>query len=231
MGKNKEEVKEVKEDLKQRDILITELYLSKEIDGIIKGFTIDYFEELKSELFIALCKMPYKKILQAKIDGYLIYHIVRVLRNQFNSETSYFYKDFKKERIEHINSNVNVDSEFITEGSKDLDRQLYFNALLEEENTIFENINSYLKTINEVDAILFRIRFKLGEYNIYDGEKRDKECKRSVSPYRRIIAFISIGELTIGHTTVFNSITKTIKGLKEYLSAKGITYNIDETDY
>ena len=227
----KSNVEEEMEDLKKRDKLITELYLSKEIDGIIKGFTIDYFEELKSELFIALCKMPYKKILKAKGDGYLVYHIIRVLKNQFNSETSYFYKDFKKERIEHINSNVNVDSEFITEGSRELDRQLYFNALLEEENTIFEAINSYLKTINEVDAILFRIRFKLGEYNIYDGEKRDTGCKRSVSPYRRIIAFISVGELTIGHTTVFNSVTKTIKGLKEYLSEKGINYNIDETDY
>lgn len=55
----------------------------------------NYRDDFKQELFIILLEMPNAKISQLHKDNELLRYIVGVIKNQYNSKTSSFYRKYK----------------------------------------------------------------------------------------------------------------------------------------
>lgn len=89
--------------------MIDQLYNDKRIDEACKKIAKgnDLWQDLKQELFVVLCEYDQSKIKEIIEKKQIMYFIVRILLNFYNSKTSPFYKKFK-----HINDEV-IDLKFI----------------------------------------------------------------------------------------------------------------------
>jgi len=89
--------------------MIDQLYNDKRIDDACKKIAKgnDLWQDLKQELFVVLCEYDQSKIKEIIEKKQIMYFIVRILLNFYNSKTSPFYKKFK-----HINDEV-IDLKFI----------------------------------------------------------------------------------------------------------------------
>lgn len=83
--------------------LIEQLYKDKKIDDACKKITKgnDLWQDLKNELFIILCEYNQNTLIEINNKKQIMYFIVRILLNLYNSKTSTFYKKYK-----HINDEV-----------------------------------------------------------------------------------------------------------------------------
>jgi hypothetical protein len=80
-----------------REIIITELYNSKDInEAIAKMQPIELQDELKQEVFLVLCEMDTDKLFMMYEQGYLKYFIVRTILNMAKSDRSNFYRKFRQ---------------------------------------------------------------------------------------------------------------------------------------
>jgi len=89
--------------------MIDQLFKDKRIDEACKKIAKgnDLWQDLKQELFVVLCEYDQSKIKEIIEKKQIMYFIVRILLNFYNSKTSTFYKKFK-----HINDEV-IDLKFI----------------------------------------------------------------------------------------------------------------------
>lgn len=89
--------------------MIDQLFKDKRIDEACKKIAKgnDLWQDLKQELFVVLCEYDQSKIKEIIEKKQIMYFIVRILLNFYNSKTSPFYKKFK-----HINDEV-IDLKFI----------------------------------------------------------------------------------------------------------------------
>ena len=80
-----------------RDTIISELYLSKDInDAIGKMQPYELQDDLKQEVFLVLCEMEEDRLFQMFNDGYLKYFIVRTILNMAKSDRSNFSRTFRR---------------------------------------------------------------------------------------------------------------------------------------
>lgn len=89
--------------------MIDQLFKDKRIDDACKKVAKgnDLWQDLKQELFVVLCEYDQQKLKEIIDKKQIMYFIVRILLNFYNSKTSTFYKKFK-----HINDEV-IDLKFI----------------------------------------------------------------------------------------------------------------------
>lgn len=89
--------------------MIDQLFKDKRIDDACKKVAKgnDLWQDLKQELFVVLCEYDQSKLKEIIDKKQIMYFIVRILLNFYNSKTSTFYKKFK-----HINDEV-IDIKFI----------------------------------------------------------------------------------------------------------------------
>lgn len=89
--------------------MIDQLFKDKRIDEACKKIAKgnDLWKDLKQELFVVLCEYDQSKLKEIIDKKQIMYFIVRILLNFYNSKTSTFYKKFK-----HINDEV-IDLKFI----------------------------------------------------------------------------------------------------------------------
>lgn len=89
--------------------MIDKLFADKRIDEACKKVAKgnDLWQDLKQELFVVLCEYDQQKLKEVIDKKQIMYFIVRILLNFYNSKTSPFYKKFK-----HINDEV-IDLKFI----------------------------------------------------------------------------------------------------------------------
>lgn len=89
--------------------MIDQLFKDKRIDDACKKIAKgnDLWQDLKQELFVVLCEYDQQKLKEIIDKKQIMYFIVRILLNFYNSKTSTFYKKFK-----HINDEV-IDLKFI----------------------------------------------------------------------------------------------------------------------
>lgn len=81
----------------EKNAIITELYLSKDInDAIGKMQPYELQADLRQEVFLVLCEMDEDRLIQMFNDGYLKYFIVRTILNMAKSDRSNFSKTFRK---------------------------------------------------------------------------------------------------------------------------------------
>lgn len=195
----------------EKDKIITDLYSSKEIDDIInnitKGDTLA--QDLKSELFYILCSMSYDKLKAAKDGGYLIYLCINILKKQYNSSTSPFHKKYR-----NYNHNLEYNEEIQNESLTDVN--------LDFENMVLSEVNKVLETLNYIDRELFKIYYKMDEYDRWIGSKRDTNCEKNISSTRKIERKLAIQslkgqkKLTIDHSTIALSLKNTLNIIKEH---------------
>ena len=188
--------------------LITDLYnnekLNQAINNITKGDPLA--EDLKSELFYILCGMPYEKLQAAEEDGYLLFLCINILKKQYNSSTSPFHKKYRTKT-----------SELVYEVEDDVDT-----SYLDYEAEVIQEINKFLETLAYTDRELFKIYYKMGEYDRWIGSKRDTNCTKNISSSRKIERKLAIQSIkgqkrvTIDHSTIALSVKNTLEKLKKH---------------
>ena len=174
-----------------KDIL-TNLWKSGMVDEIILNITKNnpLAEDLKSELFLILLEMPESKIQSAYNGKWLTYLVVNVIKKMWNSNTSPFYKKWRKQL-----PNWSADETPFP------------------ENLIGDIIKA-VEVLPLVERELFMMRYKIGKYDRWLGDWRDMKCKKSISSFRSIENKLQIGGLKIDHSTVGVYHKKTITHLR-----------------
>jgi Rps23 Pro-64 3,4-dihydroxylase Tpa1-like proline 4-hydroxylase len=76
--------------------IINDVANSKEYVKLCKTIAKDYSDDLFQDLIVILCEYNPEKLEQINTNGHLKWFIVRILKNQFNSATSPFYKTNKE---------------------------------------------------------------------------------------------------------------------------------------
>lgn len=113
--------------------MIDQLYNDKRIDEACKKIAKgnDLWQDLKQELFVVLCEYDMSKIKEIIDKKQIMYFIVRILLNFYNSKTSPFYKKYK-----HINDEI-IDLKFI----KQLEDENSYSDELDKIELAFEKAN------------------------------------------------------------------------------------------
>lgn len=77
--------------------MIDQLFKDKRIDDACKKIAKgnDLWQDLKQELFVVLCEYDQSKIKEIIEKKQIMYFIVRILLNFYNSKTSPFYKKYR----------------------------------------------------------------------------------------------------------------------------------------
>lgn len=185
------------------DILYKSVFIDEMINKLTNNSALRF--DMKQELFLILLEMDDDKIKAAYNERWINYLCVNIIKKQFHSNTSPFYKNYR------INNNeIKYNDEYI-------DDEYDFN--------IDEMYNDIIKWVDEnmklTDSELFKIYFKYGKYDRRIGEWRDVNCENAVSSTRKIERKLEIlgipgkRKITIDHSTISNSLRKTIKKIKE----------------
>lgn len=110
--------------------MIDQLFKDKRIDDACKKIAKgnDLWQDLKQELFVVLCEYDQSKLKEIIDKKQIMYFIVRILLNFYNSKTSTFYKKFK-----HINDEI-IDLKYI----KQLEDNYCYSDELDKIDLAFE---------------------------------------------------------------------------------------------
>jgi len=155
-------------------------------------------EDLKSELFLILLEMSPSKIVYSWQNKWIYYMIINILKKQYHSKTSPFHKKFRLEKPVDILPTLVAD-----EPDDDW-----------KEETL-KKINDFIENdLNIVDRELFKLYYKIGEYDRWIGELRDKDCEKPTSSYRKIEKKLTIDGVKVSRNTIGISHRKTIKKIK-----------------
>lgn len=201
-----------------KDQIIQELYTSEIIEEVLSNITKGNAlkEDLRGELFLILCEMNAERIKKAYNEKYLLYMCINILKKQYNSSTSPFHSKYRKNKTNELDGlDVVIDDEsYEDEHAKEV--------------IILTEVNKFLDTLGVVDRELFKIYYKMDDYDRWNGEKRDTTCKKNISSTRKIerkLALQSIDgqkRVTIDHSTIANSLKKTLEDLTKHLKKLGL---------
>ena len=152
--------------------ILTMLYINKDLDEIVNKITSNnpLKDDLKQDLFVILSEKDDEFIKNAYDNKFLIYYCVRILKNQYHSNTSPFHKTHRKTKSVEVKNLEVKDDEY--------------------DMILDENIEQIMHIINTkldyVDRELIKMYYKLEEYNRFDGRKRDISCDKTISSLRKV---------------------------------------------
>jgi hypothetical protein len=189
-----------------RNDILTELFKSPLLDDIIINITGGNIlkEDLKSELFLILMEMPEVKIIEAYNNRWLNYLCINILTKQWRSNTSPFYKNFKRESKNEEIKDIEDD-----------DIKIDYEA--------FNKIIKAIEVLPFVERELFKMRYKLDRYDKWFGDLRDENCKKEIYSYKKIEKKLQLETkshgkpITICHSTVHLLHKKSIKKIKKII--------------
>tara|TARA_R110000851_G_scaffold74070_3_gene163514 strand:- start:1841 stop:2467 length:627 start_codon:yes stop_codon:yes gene_type:complete len=201
-----------------KDSIISGLFTSEVIEEIVGNITRgnSLKDDLKAELFLILCEMSSERILEAHNKKYLMYMCINILKKQYNSSTSPFHTKYRK------NKSVELD------GTEQVVTSSNYDEEYSKENLILEATEVFLRTLSVVDRELFKIYYKMDNYDRWIGENRDTTCTKNISSTRKIERKLALANvegqkrITIDHSTVANSVKKTLKLLQTNLEDLGL---------
>lgn len=190
-----------------KSLILDKLWRDPLIDDILYNITGGNAlrEDLKSELFLILMEMKDQKIIKAWKEKWIHYLCVNILKKQWKSSTSPFYKKFKGEKSNDFSGDI-IDE------LDDFDYELL--------DKVLQIVETKLPL---VERELFMMRYKLGKYDRWLGVLRDKECQKAVYSYRKIeqklaITMVDGGQpITIDHSTVEKYHKRSIQKIKKLL--------------
>lgn len=143
-----------------RDQIITWLYSRRDLSLIIKKIAETKYlaEELTSTLFEILCKLPESELIDKYQRKIIDYSILTILKRQFHSSTSTFYKEVKKgeqgmseeqkdgyihyQNSEMLSSDESVYLDALEDAIKCLDYKHQNILILYKEEKTFRNISN-----------------------------------------------------------------------------------------
>ena len=81
--------------------IIEELYKSKDFNDCINKMEPDYLrDDLKAEVILVICEMDNERLQVLYNSGALAFFVVRVIMNMIKSNSSTFYRKYRKEHEE-----------------------------------------------------------------------------------------------------------------------------------
>tara|TARA_R110000851_G_scaffold329568_1_gene501564 strand:+ start:1586 stop:2215 length:630 start_codon:yes stop_codon:yes gene_type:complete len=201
-----------------KESIITELYNSEVIAGVVDNMTRgDALKgDLLGELFLILCEMKAERLKKAHREKYLVYMCINILKRQYNSSTSPFHTKYRKRKTSALEDTSETKTDEFT-----------YEDNHEREDAVLAETNKFLDRLGVVDRELFKIYYKMGKYDRWIGENRDTTCTKSISSTRKIEKKLALKAIegqkrvTIDHSTIANSIKKTLKALRKHLIKKG----------
>jgi hypothetical protein len=190
-----------------KNLILDKLFRSNLIDDILWNITGGHYlkEDLKSELFLILMEMSDQKIIAAHKNNWINYLCINILLKQWKSKKSAFYKKYKK--YEGVELKWDIMDE----------NDIFDYELLDKVLDIVENKLPF------VEKELFMMRYKIGKYDKWLGELRDKDCQKPVYSYRKIEKKLAIDTvnskkpITIDHSTVEKYHRRSIERIKKIL--------------
>lgn len=114
--------------------LIAKLYNDSNVNSMLKTINHYHCDDFKQELFLILLQMPEEKLFELQNKNELYPFINKIITNQTHSNTSEFYRKYRKhsELISYVGNFGEVECEL--ENSYDLQKS--YDAMLEEINKI-----------------------------------------------------------------------------------------------
>lgn len=196
-----------------RNTILTELFNSEKLNEIINNITKgnDLKDDLKSELFLILSEMKAAKLKAAYTGNYLLYLCINILKKQYNSSTSPFHKKYRgKLKFGELYNDVVYDD--------DVDVNIVF------EGKVLDEVRKVLNEVSYLDRELFKLYYKMDEYDRWIGEKRDTSCTKNISSSRKIERKLAIKSsnggkgISIDHSTIAIRVKKTLSKIINRLS-------------
>lgn len=192
--------------MNKNDIL-AELYDSNFMNDLIYTITSGHElkDDLKAELFLILCEMNELRIQKAYNNNYLHYLCVNIVKKQYHSKSSPFHTKWRKGR------------------SDDAIPEIIVEELTIAEEVVIEKVVWFVENkLDLVDRELFKLYYKIGDYDRYFGKLRDKTCDKPISSLRKVekklaITNIDGGYISIGYDTIRLSLNRSLMRIKHYL--------------
>lgn len=152
----------------KKEIIMTYVYKSESLKKYFSArVDRNYIDDVKSQLYISLLEMKEEKLFKAYDDGYLDALCIRIIKNQYNSDESYFFKEIKNSGFRKTTEKVDSYDE------TDYDEIVDYDDLIQEDIKIEENliqINKILSSLHWYDKTLF-------DMFVVDGIKAHKISK------------------------------------------------------
>lgn len=90
--------------------IITELFQSKEFNECINKMDPDHLrDDLRSEVMLILCEKSEDEIISLQAEGRLRFYTVRIILNLIQSSTSPFYKKYRQQHAEYVETGEAVE--------------------------------------------------------------------------------------------------------------------------
>lgn len=135
--------------MSSRNAIIAELYESKELaEALRKMHPQELADDLKQEIFIALCGMPEDKLIEIHEKKQLKFYAVRIMLNMAHSKTSQFYYKYRKNEANTIKLRNNSPAES------------HFDEIRHRE--IVTNILDELESLHWYEKDLFKLYMQSG---------------------------------------------------------------------
>jgi hypothetical protein len=186
--------------------IIEELYNSGIVDAVISNMlnNSNLKEDLKAELFLILLEKSEATIKHAHNNNYLKYYVINILKKQFKSNTSPFHKKYRRMTFEPF--------DFM-----DIPDDTTFEDRWNQVETI---VNSKLDIL---DRELFKLYWKMGDYDALVGKLKDTTCQKEQSSLRKIekkleIQTVGGKRITISRTTISKSLKRSTEIIQKEIS-------------
>lgn len=186
-----------------KDQIIKLLYNNYNFNQALKKICSDvkYQDDLKMEFFLILMEKDDIVVQNMFNNRYLLKWSVSVLKNQYHSKTSPFYKKYRStnKQDEYVDRNIDGIEDDM---SNDID-------ITTEVESILDN------DIHWFDAHIFRL------YYFQTTNRETGEIRKPLST-RKIEELHKFNNLKIDHTSVHKSIKRTLSRVRTILKQKGI---------
>lgn len=189
--------------------IIGEFYNDPKLDKALNKMCPNslHIEDLKHEVMMILLEKDDYTIINMYQQGYLLFYTVNIIKNQYHSSSSDFYKKFRKEMTD-----IEVIDDIVTRPSE-----------IDYERLLTERIEEYLlREIHWFDAHIFIC---------YYFTKIDNETGKTLKPlsYRKIQDLHRWHNMKIDYNKVAKIVKSTLDDIKNKLIRDGlITKHNDE---
>lgn len=185
--------------------IVEELLVNKNFKEAFRKICPDkkWRDELLQELCLILLEYDVNKLQKIYLRGDIVYFSIKILKNQYWSNTSPFWKKFRK------SSGFEIDNNFDYE-----DLEVEVEIKERNDDLVKARINEMLNKIFWKDAHLFKM--------YYFGYWCD-EAEKIIYPSTRDLEKLhSLGALRMDHTSISISIRKTMIYILENLLSEGL---------
>lgn len=219
---------------------IDQLYNSVRLDKIIKKLSVrNDPKEAKSYLFSILCESKYKKIVESLPEKEAFYYIIKILKNQLNSNTSSFYKQnnlgatkqseivyyeesfYRHETNFDVSRIIKYDPLNLIEALSSDDQELLLDRIIKEtrNKNVIERVHQILNSeMPWWESSLFRK---------YYLPYPDEDCQQKIYSLRKLQDMCTVDQLRIDHMALFIKIKKTLNFIINKLIEEGLIKHTD----